>query len=84
MMQQEYLPLLVSRYKWHLFCSLKVQIGDLHEIMNIWRFDRLEDFWNVRMKMLQDQQYMTARRDLHALLVDEQISFATSLSDIPV
>ncbi len=83
-MQEEYLPILVNKYKWKLIASWRIQIGDLHRIINIWSFNTINEFWDVRMKMFHDTEY-TARRDrLHSLLTDETISFATPLPSSPM
>lgn len=75
----EYVSMLQRRYEWRLHSSLKTQIGDLHEVTNLWQFEGLGDFWACRTAMLVDEDYLLARSALHGLMVDEQLSFASPL-----
>lgn len=84
MLENEYIPILRDRYGWELVSSWKVLVGDLHEIMNTWRFASLGEFWNSREAMFGDREYMEARQRLHALMADEHISFATPLGRSPM
>ena len=80
----EYIPMLREKYLWHLISSWKIQVGDLHEIMNIWKFNDLGEFWANREGMFHDKIYMDARQRLHSLMVEEHISFATALPYSPI
>lgn len=83
-LQKEYLPILINKYKWKLIAAWQVQIGDLDEVIDIWGFSDINEFWSHRMTMFKDTEYMAVRERLRLLLKEETISFATPLPISPM
>jgi hypothetical protein len=83
-LQNEYLPMLVNKYGWKLIAAWQTQIGDLDQVIDIWGFDDLNQFWTTRQAMLSDTEYTEVRSRVRALLKGEVIEFASPLPISPM
>ena len=83
-LQNEYVPILVNKYGWKLVACWQTQIGDLDQVIDIWGFDDINQFWTDREAMFKDTEYKEARKKVRSLLKEEIIEFATPLPASPL
>ncbi len=83
-LQNEYIPTIVKKYGWKLVACWQTQIGDLDQVIDIWGFDDINQFWTDRQAMFKDAEYLAARKKVRSLLKEEIIEFASPLPSSPM
>jgi len=83
-LKNEYLPILVNKYGWNLVACWQTQIGDLDQVIDIWGFEDMNQFWTNRQAMFEDEEYVSARKKVRSLLKEEIIEFASPLPASPM